>query len=343
MIVSANPNISKYIDKGKVPLKYLREGYKPLIDLYRKNNFGEGKFMFDRTGSIPHYLNITNTQPLKQVEPIGDSLEKLVERRCKELLSHGKVVNVSWSGGIDSTFVLFALLHYADDRNQVKIYGTYNSVLESGYVFDKYLRSNVPYNITTNQLSKDVYKFDESEICVTGGLGNQLFYSDSVYSKYRDSCILLKDGEMSTEFIKKHADVSYKDILEESNQEFFYPAISNSQRKIETLQDLRWFISFNFTWYSVCYSPYNERDESLPRNIYNFFETDYFQNWAITNKDIPSKRGDYTDDRWQLRELLSYYMGDTNYPFRKKNTTSILAKYNMDWLFLLEDYSRVYV
>ena len=345
MIVSANPSINLYIDQGKVPSKYLKEDSEPIRQLFRKNGFSEKfKFMFDRTESIPHYLNVTNTHPLSSATiPLNLTFEQHVENRCKELLSYGKKINVSWSGGIDSTLVLFALRHYATDKNQVQVYGTYNSILESGYVFDRYIKNTMRYDITTNPLGKDLYNCPDDEIFVTGNMGNQLFYFDTIHSKTRDSCLQFKESTSDlSSLISKYADSPYEDALTESNCEFLYPAIKNSPRKITTLQDLRWFICFNFTWNSVYYSPHNERATDTHDNIYAFYATDNFQNWSITNTDQPTKIGDYTDERWQSRQLISEFMGDKKYPFAKKNTLSILAKYNKDWLFLLDDYSKVY-
>lgn len=345
MIVSANPSSNLYIDQGKVPSKYLKEDSESIRQVFRKNGFSENyKFMLDRTGSIPHYLNVTNTHPISStMTPLNLTFEQHVEARCKELLSYGKTINVSWSGGIDSTLALFALRYYATDKSQVQVYGTYNSILESGYVFDRYIKNTMRYNITTNPLGKDLYKCPDNEIFVTGNMGNQLFYFDTTHSKGRDSCLQFKDKISDpSSIILKYADSPYEDALTESNCEFLYPAIKNSPRKIETLQDLRWFISFNFTWNSVYYSPHNERETDKNDNIYAFYATDNFQNWSVTNTDKPTKRGDYIDERWQSRELLSELIVDKNYPYNKKNTLSVLAKYNKDWLFLLDDYSKVY-
>ena len=94
--------------------------------------------LYDRSGSIPHYLNMAPIHPMPAYDPnFNKSFHEIVEERAKEILSLGRKIKVCWSGGLDSTFVLFTLLNYANDESQIEVYGTYSSVIESGDIFDK--------------------------------------------------------------------------------------------------------------------------------------------------------------------------------------------------------------
>ncbi len=61
------------------------------------------------------------------------------------------------------------------------------------------------------------------------------------------------------------------------------------------------------------------------------------------NKDPTTKTGDYTDDRWQLREMIAEYTGDNFYSTKKQNFLSVLSTFGNRWAFLLNDYSNVYL
>lgn len=341
MILTSDQKIHKFANSNLRLGPYLNDNNLEIVELYNKNNFSVSKLMFDRTESIQHYLKVTNSHKLSTIPPTYNlSFNENVEKRCKELLSLGKLINVSWSGGIDSTFVLFSLYHYAEDKDQIKVYGTYNSIIESGYLFDRYIKDNFEYTITTNPLQKYSYECPDDEIFVTGGMGNQLFYFETKYSEFRDSCLKFKNPDLT---LSDMAEEPLEKILEESNYEFFYPAIKNSPRKIETLQDMRWYISFNFTWNSVLYNPYIQLDKPTIKKIHAFFDTQDFQNWSIVNKEPQTKTGDYSDERWQMREMITEYTGDSFYSKNKKNETSVLTKPDQSWFFLLDDYSNIHL
>lgn len=60
--------------------------------------------------NLPQF-DLTNREPF----------DDLIWRRAQEIVDEGKRINVFWSGGIDSTLVLEALLHVAD-QNQLTVY-----------------------------------------------------------------------------------------------------------------------------------------------------------------------------------------------------------------------------
>ena len=134
--------------------KYLSKQFNEnLFKSYRKYGMDTQNFVYDRTDTIPHYINIKkNIAPIPSADGFNKSFEEVVEERAKELLSYNKPISVVWSGGIDSTLALFALIKFANDPEQISVYGTYSSILESGNMFDNYIiPSGVKYNITTSK------------------------------------------------------------------------------------------------------------------------------------------------------------------------------------------------
>jgi hypothetical protein len=313
------------------------------------NNFSKFSFLLDRTKSIPHFLDVDYSySPIPVNDNTYSDFNTVTKNRCLELLSLGKQINVAWSGGLDSTFVLLSLYHYANDPDQIKVYGTYNSIIESGDLFDRFIKNKMNYSIKTNRLA--VNNFTEQDcIYVTGSMSNQLFTPGLSYNRSRDCLLNFKDkfdqGEQDkyNKDLARMADLCYKDVLTDECLQFLTPSIMNSPKPINTLQDLRWYILFNYKWYDVLTNSLIGLDKNTIERIYAFFNTDEFQLWSINNNDPVTKTGDYSDERWQLREAISNYTGDTYYSKHKKKFTSVLSPMPHNWLYLLNDHTNVFI
>lgn len=338
-ILTCNPILTKQlIESDSLPKDFLAQNYKEIYSNYREN-FPSNKFFYDRTGTIPHYLNVEkDICPIPEINGFNLSFDQVVEKRAKELLSLGKPINVSWSGGIDSTFVLLTLYHYAADKSQIKIYGTYNSVIESGYYFDHYVKDKIKYNIHTPKSLKNNYICPDNEIFVTGAMGNDLFAPGLVFGN-RDSWMIFKIPKETPNIFN----MRYQDVLHDNNIKFLEEFIKKSPRKIETLQDLRVWVSFSFNWYNCVTNFHIGIGRDRAEKVYAFFDSDDFQRWAMTHNDPQTKTGDYTDERWQMRDKITEYTGDPTYSINKKKVTSVMTTFGESWLFLLNDYSNIYL
>lgn len=310
------------------------------LDLYNvltKNNFSKHYFLYDRTQSIKHFLPIDQFYcPLPKYKKISDSFYDISKKRCEDLLSIGKPINVYWSGGIDSTFVLMMLYHLANDKQQIKVFGTYHSIIESGSFFDKHIKDRMQYTIKVNVLKN--FMDDTDSILVNGSMSNQLFIPGLKYNGNRDSILIFKDGFN----IYNCFDEDYKKVLTEECVEFLYESINNSPKQIHTLQDLRWYINFNFTWYNVLTTPLIALNPSMCSKIFSFFNTEEFQLWSICNNDPATIVGDYSDERWQIRQIIKELTNDVEYATMKKKHASVISPSPNNWLYLFNNYTNEY-
>lgn len=315
--------------------EYLNDNYKSLFEFYDNNKMNLN-VVYDRTGNVPHYLNIKpNLLQIPKTDDFNKSFRTCVEERAKYLLSLNKKINVVWSGGIDSTLVLFALLHYCNDPSQITVYGTYSSVLESGSLFDKViLPSGVNHKIKVSS-RRDFDDCPEDEIFVTGFFGNQLFGPTDNFS-------VNKDVKTDISFFHHQFNgdplEDYKKYVSEELIEFLTPCINASPKKIETLRDFRWWLIFNFDWYTAEFA--TRINTNQQNNQYHFFNTDDFQRYVITTKEPFTKEvGNPLTHRWVMRELIEEWSGDSYYAWNKPKGVSNLGNPNPTWLFLLEDYT----
>lgn len=330
--------IPKLIEKkNKVVQEYLSKDYSDdLFNKYRKFGMDTYNVVYDRTGSLPHYIDIKpNLHPIPAYDPLfNKSFEQVVRERAQEILATGKKVNVVWSGGIDSTLALFALMEQANDLSQIRVIGTYGSVIESGSLFDKSIKNKIEYDIRIN--TKDKLTYTEDDIFVTGFMGNQLFGPTNEFSASgSEKSVMFHHSfgspEVMYEPYEKHVD---PELLE-----FIKPAIDASPRKIETVCDLRWYCIFNFDWYTSHYDMATKIDKT---KLYHFYDSTDFEKYAITTKDPWTKDpSDSLTHRWVMRDLIAEYSGDRNYAYKKKKGISAFSIPDPSFWFLMEDYSLV--
>jgi len=314
--------------------KFLSDDFSDtLFNQYQKFGLNKHNAIYDRSGYLPHYLNIDKSaHPMpKRDDTFNLSFFETVERRCKELIDIGKPIKVLWSGGIDSTFILFMLHYFANDKSQIKIYGTYNSILESGDMFDRKLKHMFDYEISVASGSE--FKYKDDSIYVSGMGGNQLFGpTDNMFSNSPNALFHHTFGNPKTiyEPFDKNID---SELLE-----FFDPMIRNSPKKLETVADLRWYCIFNLDWYTTLYEHKTLLEPERMNKIFAFFDTIEFQNWAIHTKEPFTKiKGDPNTHRWQMREILSSMFGEVHYSVNKPKVISNFGVLNQMWMFLLSN------
>ena len=316
--------------------EYLNENFEQTFSVYEKFGLNRNP-VYDRTGVLPHYLNISPVHKIPSYDKnFNKSFYQVCGERAKELASLGKPIKVCWSGGIDSTFVLFFLSQYVP-KDQLTVYGTYSSVIESGNVFDLFIKDKFKYEIKIYP-TKDVKNKIEDCIWVTGFQGNQLFGpTDNFFAK--DRSVAFFHHTLGT---KETIYENYKKYISPELIEFLQPSIDASPRKIETVADLRWYCIFNFDWYNGLYEMTPEMKPEKIDTIHHFFDTEDFQKWAIHTKEPWTKEpGNPNTHRWQMRDFL-YNCGLKDYARNKTKAISCFSSFRGDWLFLLNNYENVY-
>ena len=77
------------------------------------------------------------------VRAVNDSLGDLLDRRASELLSTQRRLAVMWSGGIDSTCVLTALLKNTSNLDQLVVYLTKTSIAENPEFYKNFIENKI--------------------------------------------------------------------------------------------------------------------------------------------------------------------------------------------------------
>jgi hypothetical protein len=318
---------------------FISNNWKETFNKYNKFGLTKNNAVYDRTGGLPHFLNISpNLHPIPpSIQNYNKSFFEVSEQRAKEILSLNKPINVMWSGGIDSTYILFILKYFSNDPDQVRVYGTYNSIIESGDLFDRRLKHEFKYNIGISKRNDISYNSDDC-IFVSGMCGNQLFGpTDDMFGNTQSSMFHHTLGTPETIY------ESYTTI-DPNILEFLDPIIKSSPKKIETVADLRWLCIFNLDWYTAIYEHKIMLQEDKFNKITGFFDSYDFQSWAVNTKDPFTKiPGNPNTHRWQMREILSDLFGEEHYAVNKTKKISNFSMYESSWLFLLENRENIFI
>jgi len=281
----------------------------------RRTIFASSVWFLDRTGQIPHYLNVDYDSPIPEIKPITNSFSELCLSRAKELIDSGQKINLFWSGGLDSTNMFFCL-HNFNPKAQLKVYLTYDSIIESGDLFDKYIKDNYEYDLSLPKPPKE--QMWDDGILLNGSGADQVF-------------------GMPYGVTNENFDISYKEYINETEYNFIAPIIEKFPVPIKTHFDFKWFQPFVFKYTAGKKIIYNGRNIRETQKIVGFYDNDDFQIWSMVNHESKLINGDVSTFKWPLRNTLFELSGEKNYAYNKKKNNSNYSVYNPKWLFTTID------
>lgn len=285
-----------------------------------------GCTLIDRTQTLDiGSLNFEVLNPLSNFEKTELSFEQIAIIRAKQLLilagqTHKKIC-LLWSGGIDSTVVLVALIQVAQEENKLDILEVLLSV-ESINEFPNFFEQIIKDKINYTLYQPPLYPFleDKTKIFVTGEHGDQLFGSDK--TKYY---VLSEDA------FKPYPDIlpfmiSRKLGTEKYTQKmlnFLAPQIDKSPVPIHTLYDYLWWMNFSQKWQHVSLRLISKSENLvLGKNIIHFFSSSEFQSWSISNHHIKIDRA-WNTYKQVAKSFIHSFFEDEEYLLYKEKEPSL--------------------
>lgn len=253
------------------------------------------------------YMRNVNPYYLAPEDPAGkdETLKDIADSKADAIWKHaqhtGKNIAIMWSGGIDSTFVVTAILKTvpANEHDRVAVICNSNSVYENQQFFFKFLLNRVQlFNTSTWEMTPD---FLNQYILLHGDPADCLFGpSMPLYKAY------VNNGT-HTESWKKHIKGLY-DIFEPSKEKnsieapgfgkWFVDKIGDNidstdiGSEIKSVGDFFWWTYYNFKWEFSCQRPfhfyrYNSRYQPITQEQQKefadlcFFNDHRFQQWSF--------------------------------------------------------------
>jgi len=331
-------------------------------------NFALNAFLcvFSNSSLIDRTETLDQGFKTKILNPIPDFSEKMnnipgfdeiCDLRADEIIKQARAekrpIHVFWSGGIDSTAALVALLRNMDasEREELlTVFFNQESINEYERFYHDIIKSGLK-----SELIDDSYKFLlGNPILVTGELGDQLFGSVIM------SELLNLQGDRSHIEIFRQP---YKTVLPKLIQrrlmtqdmslvnklmDFIEPLVLHCPWKITSTFDCLWWLNFTLKWQHVdqrfavgfhLESPDLKQSYEL---CTHFFKTELFQKWSVANPDMKIK------DTWETykfpsKEYIYAFTKDKEYFDSKNKVPSIsLRKIKQSrHCFMLDDFKMI--
>lgn len=265
-----------------------------------------GALPFDRFGVAPspHYYKLSERSKFTFKGRDLTSYATLMERRAKELAAIDKPLYVYWSGGIDSTALMVALIR---EGVEMTVMMNDRSIWENGQFYYRFIkdkiktRNSVDISVLNTLVEKDAH-------FITGELADQLFGSDTM----QDVCLLegwqLLHKPATEENVRRA--LLCKGMTDENIEPLYkvvFESAASQNVPIHRVFDFFWWISFAFKWQGVVYrmALYGPAElnslltEKHWDRVHHFFETDYFQTWSCTQHEYKIL------DRWNTYKFTS--------------------------------------
>ena len=298
-------------------------------------------------------LHLLPLEPVMQVprKTKPARFEELVDARAKELMQLAEQANkqciVLWSGGIDSTCTLAAMIKQGAD---VAVAMNAHSVYEN----PEFYRNHIQNRLRIVFVNDVEFREDGEFFFVrTSGCSNLMGGDNNVqylYNRYEDvrsttSLELVKD------FIRHQGH-----IVNDAFIELFYKDITTSAEQMGVDISTMWqFVSFYDMIHRISHKFYLQnhplffQQSALPDTIKNhtrwgqtFFVTEDFYRWGFYDATLEDRLGKkLTDHKWILKQYI--YSVDKNEKYLYKLKTGSYGNYiplseHRDYLGLTEDY-----
>ena len=301
--------------------------------------------VLDRTANSWPDFEYVNMFPMPQAGAETPDFIALSVARIKEITDHDQHVNVLWSGGIDSTFIMTLMIELgiADDlykQGRLTIGLNQDSIRENPVFYENFIRPR--YSSCVVQANHILIDPKPDQVIITGEMADNLVGSltmKSCVDYYNDFGVVHEPMRKSIDWMARNLKGDDVNKLEE----FLERTVQGSPVELITCHDLLWYLNFNFKWQAVNFRIVSHaKDEAtgnqLIKNLRHFFNTDSFQQWSI-------KAGHYfTGDNWsdykkvmkkqiyQVNNDLDYFKHKTKHP-----SLPSLLRYKDTFDFIYED------
>ena len=274
----------------------------------------------DRTNTFDTYFKMESLYSIPKKPTIfNKSLPDVCVERAKLISSLNKPITVLWSGGIDSTCALVALLVTVQDTSQITVAFEPRAIEEYPLFFNKYIKNKLSYKILDIYYAK--YEPVSDEILVSGILGGLLCGCPSMVTKnfehrnkpWREAFDIESGytdcNSMELKLILKDANIRnyIRDILPEQ--------LKHSEIDIKTIADLYWWFGFSVRWQAAALRSCGftkHLSKQTFDNIYGFYVNDDFQRWSLYNYD-KNVINDPLKHKQPMKDFIYDYTRDSEY------------------------------
>ena len=264
----------------------------------------------DRNSAMLTHPDMVTLRPIGKLLPSLPSFADLMESRAVELISAAgsRKIFVFWSGGLDSTGALIALMKNCP-LDQIVVVMSDSSVVEAPVFFERYIKDKLEIRwMDPGIVARHIRTGIAEGIVVTGEIGDQLFGTVNFEGVSNE----LLEGHWRKGIIKG-AYTDYEDF------------VRACPRDLDNYADFLWWTNYSIKYQHVQMRMILEvKNSILEQNTFHFFDSSDFNDWTIT-APISLKFPDMDQQKYKhpLRSYIYDYDGDTSYFKNKKKERSL--------------------
>lgn len=259
--------------------------------------------------------------------------DTVFDNRARELYNISKkykAVYVFWSGGIDSTLILSAILKNWGNIEKLVVVLNNFSIQEHTTFYQNFIKDKIK-TVSTDLFFNNCIEFNHENLYVTGDLGDPLITFDGhdVFEHLHPG-ILNKPWKYHAKKIidyfawtssSKAANVTFLEIIKTS---------AEAKMPLETVHDFLWWINFNWgydtdliyvLWQYQTLSDHVDTKRFIEENVFYWFNSVECQNWTVSliGTDQRSKDG---ISKYAFKKYIYDFDKDLEYFNHKKKEIS---------------------
>lgn len=283
----------------------------------------------DRTGLLNDYNMMYEPIP-KDFTNFDKSFEEVAMSRAEQLWKIGKPIELFWSGGIDSSVALVALMETKKSYNEIKIRYTEDSIEEFPTMWEKIVKKINDPLPHIKILSTSVFN-DHSVTKVTGQCGDQCFGSmarkDIIQEPWES---IYKFGHEKLFSVLNHEGIDFELEKRKLMDYLFYNLDDTCPIPIKTIFDLYWWLNFCFKWQDVVnVMNIHNGGSNEWRSTEHYFNTQDFQKWSLVNHDLKIQY-DWKSYKQPAKDFINKYVKDDSYCKNKTKEASLIKVLEKD-------------
>ena len=309
-------------------------------DIFSIDNLGNTPLIVSVGQLVQAYMPVDRTNhfnpfhmsydPIPNFDKFSKSWEECCMEAATDLWKLKKPIELFWSGGIDSSGALIALLETKSQSDVLNIRYTQDSIDEFPLMWEKMVKDkNDP--LPHKEVLDDSLFENHDIIKVTGECGDQCFGSDALHAnldKHADdweSIFTWPNGKLFNKRSDVPLDTKEKFERKKSHLvELLFEHVDYSPFEIKTVFDLFWWCNFCFKWQDVDVRMiFTFSDTSDCKSTISFFNTENFQKWSIVNHDI-KHGGTWETYKQPAKDYINKYIKDETYRKNKTKEPSLM-------------------
>jgi len=261
------------------------------------------------------------------------TLDDCINKRVQEIkdFHNDKPILLLWSGGIDSTMVFCALM-----QANIKFTVGYSIESEQEYpwLMARMQQGEFP-GVTLKKLTDSRLFLLQKDYYVVNGInGDQIIGTNGFYDE-------------KTTGIRPRLEDNYEDVIPPYLMQLLEPNIDAFPIKLLNYADWLWWFNFMFKYQAVSlgFIESHQFDTTATDTYCNFFDSLYFQQWAMSNRELNLEWLDkrvVTDYKKVYKQYIFKYLGDTTYYINKRKEPSRVDSLRIEHdVFIINDNNKM--